>query len=148
MSARTVSLVLIAVVIACPIWCGAGLCYSGQFCSAESCGSEEQQCEHEVGPVQTTARSCCNESGQDNHDRAPRRCPKRSCQGVCGGAVFEEPSELNEYQTEFFPPLVDTARSVISLLAHFRPNSIEHPRRDCGANHGRCVRMLHMSFLC
>lgn len=142
MFARCLSLVMIAVVVACPMWCGSGLC------CADQCGSKEQS-SHQACPRHGSAGCCCEEPSPDNGDQSPCQCPNtKSCQGVCGGAVFEKPIELNDESGSVFSPLDDTEIFFATQLAECRSLDVEHPWERHGGNLGRFLRTLHMSSLC
>ena len=142
MFARIVSLVQIAAIIACPMWCDSGLCHAGQCCSVKQSAAQ-------VCPVHGTAKCCCNQKSHDNDDnRGPCRCPGKSCQGVCGGAVFEKPIEVNNASDSFLRPLVEAEISFPLQLAECPTLDVQHHWHCHGGNHGRFVRILHMSFLC
>ena len=146
MFARTVALVQIAAIIACPLWCANGLCDAGPCCSAKQ--SSQPPCS-----IHGTANCCCRKPSPDSSDRrdsqVPGRCPENSlCQGVCGGAVIEKPCELDSFEDSFFLPFVDAEASVSSRLVHSRSYDVEHTHCLSGGNHGRSLRALYMSFLC
>ena len=139
--ARTVSIVLTLAIIACPIWCGNGLCHAGQCSSAQQ--SAPQPCpDHE-------AASCCGDEGssESNDDCPCDAFCKSSCQGVCGGAVFEKPCEFNDGTDSAFLPLIAAETPVACQLAEWRTLDGDH-FLDCGGNHGRSLRTLYMSLLC
>ena len=142
MFARTVSLILIAAVIACPMWCANGQCHAGQCCAAE-------QSLHQSCPVHGTACCCCEKDSSDSNDDCPCDAPSESsCQGVCGGAVFEKPCELNDEMDSSF--LLFNAAEMLPVacrLAEYLTQNGDH-FLDGGGNHGRSLRTLHMSFLC
>lgn len=143
---RLVSLVLIVAVIGCPLYCGSGVCHADQCCAAGECNIEEQT------PVSCSAHGaadcCCENSSEAPDQDPPSRCPDAStCQGVCGGAVLESSSELDEPDLSFFLPIVDDD-SIVSTLAHSRSVDPGNNRCLSAKNHGRVVRTLHSSFLC
>ena len=144
---RLISLVLIAAVIACPMWCGNGVCPAHQCCAAQECSLDEQSL---ASCPQHGTVDCCRENSSEEHDEdAPCRCPDTStCQGVCGGAVFEKSCELDGPDIPFFLPMIENDGSIVSLLAHFRTVGAEHHHCLSARNHGRFVRTLHSSFLC
>jgi hypothetical protein len=140
MFVRTVSLILIAAVVACPMWCSNGLCHAGQCCSAE-------QSAHRACPVHGATRCCCNKHSSDSHDEFPCDAPcESSCQGVCGGAVFEKPIELNDEIDSFLLPFLTAEILPACRLAECRTQNGDH-FYDYGGNHGRILRTLYMSFL-
>ena len=140
---RFVSLLLIAAVIACPMWCDSGVCqccapvgWSAEGDSPKSCSLNEAAC-------------CCERSEQDKERDVPRPCPDTSnCQGVCGGAVIEKPCELDEADASFLPLLMITDESIVSLQLQIRAVAVEHHCCPGTKNYGRFVRTLHSSFLC
>jgi hypothetical protein len=141
MFARTVPLVLITALIACPMWCGNGVCHADQCCS-------EQQSSHQACPVHETASCCCDKGSTDSNDDCPSDAPcSSSCQGVCGGAVFEKPIELNDGMDSSFLPLLAVEMSVASQMANCHDHYGDY-LLHCGGNHGRSLRTRHMSFLC
>ena len=145
---RTVSLVLTAAVVLCPMWCGAGwVCHIDQCSSTVAYGCADQ-CEDQLCLIHEAGRCCGGDLPQDDHDRVPCPCPKYSCQGICGGAVWEKSSELNDLRPECYLPLVDIERSLASLCAQSRIAGFEHGYRDCRSNCGWRVRLLYMSLLC
>jgi hypothetical protein len=145
MSPRIVSLVLIAAIIACPLWCGNGLCHAGQCCADDACPLIEQVC-----PIHDTAQCCCEtSSSRENSPRGPRRCQNKACQGVCGGAVFEKPIELPDASTDAFSlPLIVISIPFALQPAEHRLLGVEDLPLCHKGNHGRLLRTLHMSFLC
>lgn len=141
MFARIVSLVQIAAIIACPMWCSSGLCLAGQCCSVKQ--SADQVC-----PVHGSAKYCCNQESHDDDNRGPCRCPGKSCQGVCGGAVFEKPVGVNDASDSFLFHSIDVEVAFTPQPTKCRTLNVEHHWHCHAGNHGRFVRTLHMSFLC
>ena len=142
MFSRAVSLTLMAAIIACPMWCGSGSCHAGQCCSAEQ--TSDRACS-----VHGTDCCCCEESLPDSDRHCPCESPRESsCQGVCGGAVFEKPRELNDVFDTFVTPLTDSESPVVARLIECNTQGVEHRWHPRGDNHGRSLRTLHMSFLC
>jgi hypothetical protein len=144
---RIVSLIQIAAIIACPLWCSSGLCHAGQHCAIDGCSLMERTTP-QFCPFHGTTRCCCNESSSPRNDHGPCRCPNKPCQGVCGGAVFDKPIELNDVRDSFFLPLIVTEISFALHVVECRSLDIEHHWHCHGGNHGRALRTLHMSFLC
>lgn len=143
MFGRIVSLVQTAAIIACPMWCSSGLIHAAQCCTAE------QSVAKAACTSGQTAACCCSETSRDNDDRRGRgQCPLKSCQGVCGGAVFEKPVELDDGWGSASCPLVEVEASFRLQLAECRMLDITVPRYCDAGNHGRFVRTLHSSFLC
>ena len=141
MYARTVSIALIAAIIACPMRCGNGLCHAGECCPEEQ--SSQQSC-----PTHGTEQCCCDKGSSGSKDDGPCDLPcESSCQGVCGGAIFEKPLELNDELDSFLLPHIAGETPVACQLAESRYHDGDH-LLHCGGNHGRSLRTLHMSFLC
>ncbi len=142
MFGRIVFLLQTVAIIACPLWCGNGLCCGGQYRSPK-------QSSHQACSVCETARCCHRNSLPDRDNRIPCRGPNNSsCQGVCGGAVFEKPIELNNVADSFFLPQIDTEVSFVLQLTACRWRDIEYHSHCHGGNYGRLLRILHMSLLC
>ncbi len=144
MYSRTVSLILIAAIVACPMWCGAGLC-RGECCSQES--SEAST----AAPFRGT-RDCCHldEDGCEHgdHQQGPRNSSQTSCQGICGGAVFEKIVEVDDCPDVLFLPPVDVYAPITARIVECRHRCCEQNCCRSDSNHGRFLRTLHMSFLC
>ena len=148
MLTRIISVVLIAAVIACPMWCGSGVCHTGRCCAADG-SSLEKQDSYAVCSVHGKKDCGCEKSSRDNDEHGPNRCPGNGlCQGVCGGAVFEKPFKLDGPYLFSFLLLIDSDDSNISLLADYRTVGTGHHHCLSPKNHGRFMRMLHSSFLC
>ena len=142
MSPRIISLVQIAAIIACPMWCSSGLCLADQCCSLKQ--PAEQVC-----PAHRSAKCCCcNQESDRDDNRSPCRCHDKSCQGVCGGAVFQKPIEVSHTSDGFLPFLNDVDFSFRAQSAECQMLNLEHPPFFHSGNHGRFMRALHMSLLC
>ena len=141
MYAHSISIVMTAAIIACPLWCSNGLCHDEECCAAGKL--VEQTC-----PTHDSARCCGDkDSPGENSDCPPDAPCELSCQGVCGGAVFEKPCELTGELESSLLPLVADETSVACQTAECRTRDGDHFLRS-GGNHGRALRTLHMSFLC
>ncbi len=149
MFARIVSLVLIAAVIACPLSCGTGACHASSCCADHGYMSAEP-CSQAVCPEHaTTDGNCCAESSPDSNDPVPPPSPsKSSCQGICGGALFEKPSELDCPDASFFLPPLGNDEAVVSHLSVCRTDAFRFPACVKAGNQGRFVRTMHMSLNC
>ena len=141
MLGRIVSVVQIVAIIACPLWCGNGWCHADTCCSVKQ--PSDQFC-----PDHGTAKCCCKKSSSEHDNRGPCRCPNKTCQGVCGGAVFEKPVELNDASESHFLPVIDSEISFALQLSECHSLDAEHHFHGPSGNYGRFVRTLHMSFLC
>lgn len=135
MFSRTISCLAILAVIACPLWCSAGLCQGGDCCATT---------------LSTPAESCCDRCGSEQEEQAPVPSPqKSSCQGVCGGAIFEKPCQINGLETVVLRPLPAAIDDVsVDTGAAPRHSEIDKPPRNGPDNVGRTLRALQMSFLC
>jgi hypothetical protein len=141
MYAQAISIVMTAAIIACPMWCGSGLCHDEGCCAA---GKLVEQ----TIPAHDSAR-CCGGKGLpgDNSNCPPDTPCELSCQGVCGGAVLEKPCELTgEFESSVLP-LVANETPVACQTAQGRTRDRDRFLQH-GGNHGRLLRTLHMSFLC
>ncbi len=142
MFARIICHISIAALIACPTWCGSGLCRVAQCCSAQPLAACPD----------TDAASCCNKKcptdGETGNERPSGDAPcKSSCQGVCGGAIFVKPFELNDPIDSSFLPLFVAGASIADELTEYPAEHDDH-LSHCRANHGRFLRTLHNSLLC
>jgi len=164
MFSRTVSIGLIAAVIACPVWCSGGVCHT-EACHPQSVSAESDTCAaHRAdGTCCPADGRCADERGADERgadergaderceDSQQPPCPcesQSSCQGICGGAVLEKGVDINSLAEMQVLPLNDACapaagRTVACGHLCHGPDCRKSP-----ANHGRFVRTLHMSFLC
>jgi hypothetical protein len=142
MFSRTISLVLIAAIIACPMWCGSGLCIAGQCCEQAASSASDAGGDHRT-------MECCRKCDGHNDSDQNRPClPETSCQGVCGGAVLQKSVELDDFSDTFFRPMFDDHAPITARLLECSHGRSEQHRCGSNTNHGRFVRTLHMSFLC
>ncbi len=149
MTARIVSLVLIASVVACPLSCGSGICHAGQCCAVD--GSDPgRQCAKIAGTRHAVADcDCCDIPSHERDEHGPPPCRgKTKCQGICGGAVFEKPHELATANVFFLPQLHSDDDTFVSLLSVRRTNGFEITECVSSGNQGRFVRTLYMSLIC
>ena len=139
---RFVSLILITVIIACPMWCGTGLlCHAGPPRVAHECEAAATD-DHACGPF----KSCCDESEPTGDENVP--CPDQSCQGVCGGAVLQKFSELSKPQAAEWLSTADAEPSATAQRAGNRMIGCANRYWDTGSTEGHSLRALHMSWLC
>jgi hypothetical protein len=145
MSSRTVSLVLIAAVIACPLWCGNGFCRADQCCSPE-------KSEASSGCLVDGTQDCCRlKDGSDDYEdnqQCPCESSQNSCQGICGGAVLGKTIEVDESSRVLLVRLIDACAAVTTRLVECSHHRYEQHCCGSDSNYGRSVRTLHMSFLC
>ncbi len=142
---RSIAIVLILAVLACPIWCSVGLC------QCLHCGTMENSSSKIGCAIEGSAQRCCccQQESSNNDEQIPSRCPRESsCQGVCGGAVFEKPCELTAVEAACvpLPALCDDLqpRGLTAALCGHRGYEL------CGDDplDGRRLRILYQSFLC
>jgi len=152
MFTRTVPNLLIVAIIVCPLLCRNGLCQ--WCCSAKGCVSARQSSQSTC-QVNGTEHGCCHGTAQDgvgqSDEKRQRPCDdapcESACQGVCGGAVIEKPNNFPVAAPLWFLPLSDANGPVASLLSDRQTQAAEC-WFDFSATPGRCIRTLHMSFLC
>jgi hypothetical protein len=167
MFARILSQILIAAVIACPLSCYSGMCLSdaclsdaclsdaclSDACLSDAClsgasgathGNSSQNASNHCSSCQNTTTP---ESGSKH---VPDRCPMQSCQGVCGGAVFERPIEIELLDGAFCLPFGDTPSFAVAGLTveSMSPCEAETPWCFGDSNVGRSLCINHMSFQC
>ena len=144
MFARIISSLLIPTFMACPVICSYGVCRTS-CCSAKQ--SLTESCR-----VNGTTPHCCQQSRPANDEPCSQPSPaspaKAPCHGICGGAVFEKPVEVDEVANQFFVPLTDTDVAFVVLLTECQSRSAEQHWYCHGGNQGRSLRALHMSLLC
>ena len=143
MRSRTVSLLLIGALIACPMWCGEGPCIAG-LCGLT--GEHEVRKESEINKGTT---GCCKGCHKEQSDQQiPSDCSEFSCQGICGGAILEKTVDVIHASPFFSQPPNERPAPVRARLADCANDGPEPHCRGSDGNHGRFVRTLHMSFLC
>ncbi len=141
MFARILSQILIAAVIACPLSCSSGMCLS------DACGAPQGNCSL------NDSNHCCQETStapESGSKHVPDRCPIQSCQGVCGGAVFERPIEIELLDGAFCLPFGDTPSFAVAGLTVESTSRREAETPCCfgDSNVGRSLCINHMSFQC
>lgn len=145
MFVRIVSLLLIVAVIACPLACGTGVCW----CCADDIVNLSSPIEQATESSPCDRNCCCNESADHSNKPAPRRSPVKSmCQGVCGGAVFEEPCSLDDSEAIVYLPSIQKDTAYVPLSTQRETVEVGFPQCIRAKNQGRCMRVRHMSFLC
>lgn len=143
MLSRVISLVLIAAVIACPMWCGDNGGIADQ-CSTHAAAQQSALCSANQKP------ECCSgkQSEHQQHQNEPCPCESAGCQGICGGAVTEKPFELKDFNSEHDIVLDDVHIAIKSSMLVRSHGEKEPEPGGSPANYGRFVRTLHMSILC
>ena len=136
---RVISLILIAAVFGCPLWCSMGLC---------SCSSE-------ITALNGAASECCCGNAVDaDTSGLPRKGTSEPepeglrCQGICGGAVLESPFRVPVADfCQFFNCLESKAYLSYAREHCFdrKAATLQIPRAK---NEGRSVRIRFMSFQC
>ncbi|MFP6765181.1 MAG: hypothetical protein VB858_16245 [Planctomycetaceae bacterium] len=149
MFSPTVSIGLIAAVIACPVWCGGGVCHT------EACHRQAVSAASDLYAVHGADGPCCTADSRSGNDRSgndqPQPCPcgsQSSCQGICGGAVLGKAIGFNSLADVLVLPLNDAHAPVTARMVTCSHLCDGPHHRDSSSNHGRRMRTLHMSFLC
>ena len=143
MSAQVVSLLQIAALLVCPMSCGAG------YCADKACCGTIVQDSTDAGQASENSRGCCQPKPDREADhRSPIRRPESSCQGICGGAVFQKPVELNIGTAWAFACLADQTVLVSQSDLELRTPEAKYLQLLRGGNQGRLLRTRLMSFLC
>ena len=137
---RLVSLLLTVAVVACPVRCDNGVCH---YCAVDECGIDKVT---DLCILRDAATCCCADSREEKGRDVPRPV-ESNCQGICGGAVFEKPSEFDCADASVSLPLLDTTESIAIPLTRIREVGVEHYCCSGSKNHGRFVRTLHSSLL-
>ena len=163
-----ISLVLIVAVLVCPFRCSLGACTSDSCCAALRRGTASDRGDGDEsstdGAPALPTTSCCSSQGRkqlpDFSCAGPERRPRQNgntphrqpagsaCQGICGGAVFEKPCELNSAPFSCFSPLLGHDCALASMSSQLRSVAASHHPDGAFANYGRVVRLLHASLLC
>jgi len=140
---RTISLVLVAAVFGCPLWCSMGLCQcSGDVTTIA--GKVSECCQP----------TCCSVKVESETATPPGTAPPDSkpeslrCQGVCGGAVFESPCELPAVDLCRYLNCVDNDAPLLLAREHSVVRQPDSPEFQRAENEGRSVRIRLMSFQC
>jgi hypothetical protein len=142
MFTRTISYLVIAAVLACPLWCSNSVCFC---CHADQFTA--QRCAIASSSKQSTLPVGCCQHPTSHQGSKPVESPTRSCQGICGGAVFEKTPELTGVECISFLPILSARWTSVDHFAA-RRSQIGAPPLLAHGNIGRAVRTLEMSFLC
>ena len=131
------SILLIATIIACPLWCAAGV---GNCCQVD------QQFSGKVGK----SKQCCHcDDAAERHHSVPSDHEHENqvqCRGICSGAVVDDGQPVIE-DIGLSQPLAIFDAATIALSASWH-DRIGRPIEFSGGNQGRSLRTLHASFLC
>lgn len=139
------SLLLIAAIIACPMWCGSGCCQTEGCCAFDEVQAE--RCPEEAAEACCCDSSVSQQSRTDQKRHLPVECPRQFlCQGICGGAVLEKPCELVEFSTV---TLLAVPRCGMPMPQDLPASCASRAKDDIhgGSNVGRFMRTIHMSLL-
>jgi hypothetical protein len=136
---RTLSILLTAMIVACPC-----------FCKASGVG-RDANCAENAGCC-----GCCHSnssSHEADHSPAPsdhsRHGAPRCCQCICGGAVVDDGAHLDVVPDISFWVAVELAQPVfIDASVTSGDPRWTTPPPDDGANVGRTLRCWYQSFLC
>jgi hypothetical protein len=150
---RSVHLLLIAALIACPMACRPGLCALASGCSAGAVASAVNG--HSCGGHDCTGHHSHQHSDPppDEHDGDPVPCHHAPCEGhcqcICGGAILTASVEADfERLLELTPgAFAATAGSPNCLTAGDSFTDSVSPA-DGRAPSGRTIRCWHSSLLC
>lgn len=151
---RSISLILIALVLACPMLCHSGDCchqdtLHEDHCTASHCGCrvEEPGCDE---------LSCCDPMSKTDCSEEPSpagHCPDQApfdstCQCFCGGAVVGKVCEFGVTFNGSYLPAETAETSLLVLRARHGGVQFNHHRLKTAKNRGRVMRILYGSFLC
>jgi hypothetical protein len=143
---RIISLILIAAVFGCPLWCSMGICECTGGANAAMINVKLDQCCQP--PCCTNVTETTRESRSSSTDDPQPKPEGLRCQGICGGAVLESPCQIPAVELCQFSPVLNNVqyRLLATQLCEFRePDSPDYNRSE---NRGRSVRIRHMSFQC
>ncbi len=143
---RIISLILIAAVFGCPLWCSMGIC---------QCTGGPNIAMNAVKSGLCGTPPCCTGVTQPTHEPSssgtgdPQPKPEGlRCQGICGGAVLESPCQIPAVDVSLFSPMLNSVqdRLLSPKLCGFREP--DFPDCNRSENRGRSVRIRYMSFQC
>jgi len=148
---RIISLILIAAVFGCPLWCSMGICQCGggngavsEICMAS--GNVQASC------CQPT---CCSEGCEE----PPSPCPFNShtpspdtegmrCQGICGGAVFESPCQIAGVELRLVLPFVPSDDDALTTTRQDTFPTFDSHECNWQKHRRGSLRLWLMSFQC
>ena len=134
---RGISILVIAAVVACPLYCMVAPCH------ADSHGLSGTS--YSANPARTGG--CCGVAPIAPDQNGPAQpSDAESCQGICSGAVMERPIGIGSVDFSVLLTPLETPTFNEAPTAIFVPFSLAYP--PSGDNYGRTVRILHASFLC
>jgi hypothetical protein len=134
---RALSLLLVASIASCPFICN----LNGALAKV-------------TGGVPHTCCDCCHDEHPaksecpDHSDHSPLKQGK-CCQCICGGAISDAGSaSLVTLDLSAWTFLPEQSAPALTAIHSPKPLSIAQLQPDDGANLGRTMRCLFMSFLC
>ncbi len=141
MTRKVLNLLLIAMIVACPLWCMSGICASTEECCARDQAAHDC-CDQE----QARDQHSCDEHS-DHHPSNPcDNSPCGLCQCICGGAVIEHnDDDVAQQVANPLHDLVLASNSIADIL--FRQNSPTILAHEARVTSGRSLCILHMSLL-
>jgi hypothetical protein len=143
---RTVfHLLLIADLLACPLWCTSGL--PGSCCQS---GTQQASAPAESEPAQPCCCSQENNPSQpappNNTPPAPQKTPDACpCDCICKGAICARPLDTGEPISMGWFDVLPVAVAISTEFGQLYFFSSSYP---APAESGRSVRILLMSYLC
>ena len=143
--ARIVSPLLIIAIIACPLFCDSGLCVSCCAASDAIVGQHVASLDRVESPHQLPSCCCEPKAKPQNPPPCPAPIEKKFCQGVCGGAVFEKPVELD--LTAQLVAVLSDESSVFACHCDRGTFGVAKHWLCDGGNQGRALRTWHGSLL-
>ena len=152
MYTRIISLILVAAVLGCPLWCSMGFCQ----CSPNTIAGARSI----AGALSGDTDNCCQppccagatRTAQESHSpngRGPHPEPdSHRCQGICGGAVLQGPCQVSASELCQFLPALKRVHYCLQVTQQRKIRASRLPNDNAPANRGRSVRICYMSFQC
>ena len=141
MTRNVICLLLMAMIVACPLWCRSGACASAEECCAQDC-TADKCCDQEPAHDQNS----CNEHSDHDPSQPCDNSPCSLCQCFCGGAVIEQHDyDVMQQVANPLHDLVLSSDSIADIL--FRNNSTTTLAHEVKIASGRSLCILHMSLL-
>lgn len=146
-------LLLVAVILACPVWCRFGICTSVDSCCTSAAGVADAAsacdtcCCDTTGVPDPTADHSCDRPSPDRHPCDHDPCDDR-CQCICGGAVASRDGAIDwddHCRQSFEPAWVVTDCLAESLFCQTADAS---NRWRGNTPRGTRICCLHMRWQC
>jgi len=143
-SSTIISLASILAILACPLWCAAGVCHDAGCCIGNNESHALLQNE--------TCGDCCASSEklheQDGNDSksVPAAPDESDCQGICGGAILVDQIVSGELNSSFSLHFESTVE-FLDTFGLTSTNEFEVPL-ERPQNFGRFLCALHSSYQC